>query len=411
MSAEKHPLKVGYILRKFPVLSETFILNEILALEAQGMHVTIFSLTRPNIPRFHEDLPKLKASILYVPEIVTPGAVLKYNKRSRKRHSKRYLRTLSYVLKSGKAGLLWRFLQACFVSEKAAHLGLHHLHAHFATRATTVAFLSSMMSGIPYSFTAHAFDIFRKEYSRKALLKKIQNSKFMVTVSDFNKAHLETLAPVESNRIVRVYNGIDLSRFSANGSTQQTPFTILCVARLVEKKGHADLIQACKLLRERGISFRCWIVGMGLLRKDLDKQIRDSDLGDTVFLLGPHTQLEVVERYHSSDLFVLPCRVDSDGNRDGLPVSIVEALACGLPVVSTAVTGIPEVIAHGENGLLVPDNNPVILADAIESLIKDRNLYEHLRSNARNSVSANFDIRQTAATLQKLFQIRVPGEA
>jgi len=410
MSADKPALKIGYVLRKFPVLSETFVLNEILALEARGIDVYIFTLMRPSIPRFHEDLPKLKATILYVPEIVDPGMLFKYNRRAAKRYGKRYLRTLGYVLTKGRGSLLWRFLQSCFVSERAGQLGLDHLHAHFATRATTVAFLASMTSGIPYSFTAHAFDIFRKEYSTKILARKIENADFLVTVSDFNKAYLERLAPQRSERIIRIYNGIDLSRFTTNGKSPGTPFTIVCVARLVEKKGHIDLIQACRILRDRTVPFRCWIVGTGHLRKELEKLIQESGLSELVFLLGSHTQMEVLERYRSAKLFVLPCRVDSEGNRDGLPVSLVEALACELPVVTTSVTGIPEVVRDGHNGLLVPEANPPALADAIQSLIRDANLYEHLRSNTRNSVSANFDIGQTAAALHKLFEKQELGE-
>lgn len=395
---------VGYVLRKFPVLSETFILQEILALEADGIPVRIFSLGRPSIPRFHEDLARLKATVSYVPELFELRTLLRANIQAAKRYRQGYLRALGYVAARGNPTLFWRFLQSGYVADKAGQLRLPHLHAHFATRATSVVFLASMMSGVPFSFTAHAVDIYSKRVKPKILARKIEGARFVVTVSDFNKRYLAGLTRRGSDRIVRIYNGIDLARFVPDGTPPRSPFTIVAVARLVEKKGLDVLVEACRHLRDRGIDFRCWIVGTGRLRPRLDALIDEWHLRGHVQLLGALTPREVLDRYRSAHLFALPCRVDAEGNRDGLPVSIVEALACGIPVVTTPMTGIPEVVRHQHNGLFVDEGDARGFADAIERVAPETALYRHLQANARTSVADAFDRRQSAQALRALFE-------
>lgn len=397
------PGRVAYVLRKFPVLSETFILNELLAMEARGTPVEVFSLMPCREPRFHDDLPRLKARITYVPDLGSWRALLRANVRAARRYGRRYLRALLEVLATGRPGLLWRFVQSGYVAERAVRLELRHLHAHFANRATTVASLVSRITGLPYSFTAHAVDIYKESVNPRVLATKIEGARFVVTVSECNSQYLRSVSNGAACRIVRIYNGIDLTRFAPNGGIATEPFTILSVARLVEKKGLAVLVEACRHLREAGHEFQCWIVGKGKQRLELERRIRRWRLQAQVRLLGPHTQLEILERYHGAHLFALPCTVGADGNRDGLPVSIVEALACGLPVVTTSTTGIPEVVLDGHNGLIVPDRDPRALADAIGSLIADPARYARLCGNARSSVVGEFDREKTASRLQQLF--------
>jgi glycosyltransferase involved in cell wall biosynthesis len=330
--------------------------------------------------------------------------LLGHHRRASKHFKKEYYRALLYSLTKGKPMLLWRFLQSGYVANEASRLRLTHLHAHFANRPASVAFLAAKIAGIPFSFTAHATDIFKAEVNPKSLARKIEAARFVVTVSEFNKSYLEERTPSARSKIVLVHNGIDLARFSPNGVTPPAPFTILCVARLVEKKGLPVLIEASRHLRDREVTFRTWIVGKGRIRPELEALIKRWKLQEHVKLLGPHSQLEVLDRYHSSHLYALPCTVGSDGNRDGLPVSIVEALACGLPVVTTPVTGIPEVIRHGHNGLLVPSDDARSLADAIQSLIQNQDLYESLKQNTRSSVTSMFDLRETAEQLRALLQ-------
>lgn len=395
---------VGYVLRKFPVLSETFVLNELLGLEAQGVPLHVFSLMRPNDPRFHDDLPKLKARVSYVPDVTDPAKALRHNRRLAGRAGRRYRRTLLYVIRQGKPELLWRLLQAGYVANEARRLRLRHLHAQFANRPTTVALLASRLTGVPFSFTAHATDIFKHAVDRRVLARKIREARFVVTVSEFNRDYLASLAAGADRKIVRVHNGIDVDRFSPNGTPSPKPFRIICVARLVEKKGLPYLVDACAMLRERGVEFRCDIIGKGRLRSELGRRIKELGLRRTVRLLGPKTQGEVLAEYRASNLYVLPAIVGSDGNREGLPVSIVEALACGLPVIATPVTGIPEVVRDGHNGLIVPSADSAKLAEAVERVIRDPRLYRRLREGARPSVLSAFDRRRTVAELHRLIQ-------
>jgi colanic acid/amylovoran biosynthesis glycosyltransferase len=404
MGAMAQGKRIGYVLRKFPVLSETFILNEMLALEARKARLHVFSLDRPNDPRFHEDLPRLKARVAYIPDVFESRRLLEHGSRLRRSCRKGYFKALRYVIRKGSPTLFWRFLQACYVANEARRLGLDHLHAHFATRPASVAFLASKISGIPYSFTAHAMDIFKSHLDPRALVRKIEGARFVVTVSDFNKAYLEERTPLAKGKVFRIYNGIPLARFASNGVFPEAPFTFLCVARLVEKKGIPILIEACRILRDGGALFRCWIVGKGRIRPQLEELIARWRLADHVRLLGPLTQLEVLKRYRSAHLYVLPCIIGSDGNRDGLPVSIVEALACGLPVLTTPVTGIPEVVRDRVNGLLVRPGDAESLARAILELMSDRALYDSLKANARSSIESSFDLARTAEALHGLFE-------
>ena len=386
---------IGYVVRRFPKISETFILNEILAMESRGHRIEIFSLLTTRDSRFHCDLGKLKANVHYVPDIFSLRTLLRYNTRSARRNGSRYYRVLGKVLRTGNPVLFWRFLQSGYIADRAQCLKLNHIHAHFANRSTSAASLASEILGIPYSFTAHAVDIYKQDVKPEILSRKIEAARCVVTVSEANKAFLEAHANGSSEKIVRIYNGIDVNRFKPAAAPPAKPFTILAVARLVEKKGLNDLIEACHCLRERGLIFRCWIIGKGKLRRPLQALIRKRELGDTVKLLGAHSQDAVLERYRRSHLFVLPCIVGSDGNRDGLPVSIVEALSCGLPVVTTAVTGIPEVVQDLHNGLIVPEHNPQSLADSVQKLILDEALYRQLKQNARSSVVDRFDRNRT----------------
>lgn len=406
MTKPESPPAVGYVLRKFPVLSETFVLNEILALEARGIPVHVFSLMRPNDPHFHQNLAQLKAPISYLPGPAEFGRLLRYNRRAAKRFGRQYYRTLLFVLLKGRPKLLWRFLQSAFIADRARRFKISHLHAHFATRSTTAAMLTSMITEIPYSFTAHAYDIYKKIYSRKVIGSKVKSADFVITISEVNKTFLEKLQAGAGNKIKLIHNGINLERFRPNGVTPATPFTILAVARLIEKKGLPVLIEACKELRDRGVDFRCLIIGEGRQRPQLLNMIKAWRLEDHVRLLGALKNDEVLKWYHAAHLFVLPSIVSSNGDREGLPVSIVEALACGLPVVSTPVGGIPEAVLDRHNGLMVESGDAAALAHGLHETIEDKELYGRLQANARASVLERFDQAKTTEKLCHLFARR-----
>jgi colanic acid/amylovoran biosynthesis glycosyltransferase len=402
MPSRKCP-KVGYIVRRFPALSETFVLNEILEVEAQGVNVEIFSLLQPRDSRYHPGVAMLGGSIRYVPGLDDLASLLRYNRRAHQRFGRRYRQLLLHCITRFRPALIWRFLEAGFVAERAAASGITHFHAHFASRTATVARLAGHLTGSPYSFTAHAFDIYKKTIEQRVLIEKVQDAAFVVTVSDVANAYVAKLAPSAAEHVERVYNGIDLDRFAPADKQPDRPFTIVTVARLQEKKGLGDLVDACARLRDSGREFRCRIIGQGRLRPALKAQIAALGLERHVQLLGVLAQDRIVQQYAEADLFVLPCVVGEDGNQDGLPVSIVEALASGLPVVTTAVAGIPEAVEDGVNGRIVPQHAPEKLAGVILGLMEDREALARLAAAARPSVMAKFDKRQTAARLRELF--------
>jgi colanic acid/amylovoran biosynthesis glycosyltransferase len=394
---------VGYVLRKFPVLSETFVLNEILALESRGVDVHVFTLAPSRDPRFHEGVGRLKATIHHVPGPMELSMLLAHAKRQARRSWPRYRRQLLRILTTGRPKLVWRLLQASYVADRARSAGIRHLHAHFANHPATVAHQASALLGISFSFTAHAYDVYR-DADPDVLAQKMTDARFTVTISEYNNKFLRELGNGRAPRIELVRNGIDMRRFAPPPARPHAPFTILAVARLVEKKGLPFLIEACRNLRDCGFEFRCLIVGKGSQRPRLDALVRDWNLGDRVSFLGARTQQEVIELYHAAHVLVLPCIVGEDGNRDGLPVSIVEALACGVPVISTPVTGIPEVVRHGVNGFVVPERDSLALTDALQTLLCDPAQRHRLQAAARASVKDDFDEEKTAARLYTLLQ-------
>ena len=387
--------RVGYVLKMYPRLSETFIVNEILAHEAAGLGIDIFSLRAPVDGRFHESLGRVRAEVTYIPHAHLKPQSLWDALREASRTLGIRLADLEQVADADDV------IQAAQVAMLARQRGLTHLHAHFATAATTVAMLASRMSGIPYSFTAHAKDIFHESVREDDLRAKLSGASTIVTVSDFNLEFLRSRFGSDARRVVRIYNGLDLDEFAFQSPEQREP-TVIGVGRLVEKKGFEDLILAMALLKDRNHTVRCQIVGGGPLRQDLEQQITRLGLDGAAQLLGPRPREEVIERVQSAALLAAPCIVGSDGNRDGLPTVLLEAMALGTPCVATPVTGIPEAVIDERTGLIVPESDPQRLADAIERLVDDSQLRARLARAARAHVEANFDIHANTARMRRV---------
>ncbi|MGH9882586.1 MAG: glycosyltransferase family 4 protein, partial [Pyrinomonadaceae bacterium] len=283
--------------------------------------------------------------------------------------------------------------------------GLTHLHSHFATSATTVARLAARFAALPYSFTAHAKDIFHESVRHDDLERKLTDAAAIVTVSDFNLQFLRDTYASAAARVERIYNGLDLEQFSFEAPDARPP-RIVAVGRLVEKKGFVDLVQACAILKQRGLGFSCSIVGTGPLQAELQEQITRLDLESCVELLGPRPQAEVICLVQEACALAAPCVVGEDGNRDGLPTVLLEAMALGTPCISTDVTGIPEVIRNDETGLIVPQRDPSSLAGALTKLIASSQLCVRLATSARQLIESEFDVNRNAALLRRLFAAR-----
>jgi colanic acid/amylovoran biosynthesis glycosyltransferase len=406
-------LTLGYVLKRFPRLSETFVLNEILELERQGHRVEIFSLLRPPQEDRHAFLCELKARITYLP---SAGSISKLKLQTGLDAEPEEL--VSALADSGAtqdpvfndaSALDAAALQfkAAAVSALAAARGVDHLHAHFTSDAATVALLASRLSRIPFSFTAHARDIYHLYKSigsdnamRQA---KIAEAAFVATVSDYNRAHLRRIAPSHGARVRRLYNGIDLARFTPI-PLERKPGRIVAVGRLIEKKGFSDLIKACAILRGNGIQFLCQIIGDGPLLGDLANQIRQSSLGDFVEIAGPQPQERLIGMVRQASIAVLPCIVSESGDRDGLPTVLLEAMALALPVVTTSVSGGPEIVAHGETGLVVEPGDPAALAASIESLFGSPLTAAKMGAAGRKRAESLFSLQANVATLAGWFQ-------
>lgn len=391
---------VGYVLRRFPILSETFVLNEVLAVEKRAVPVTVFSVD-PGESVHESSLRGLRAEIVHLPQRADEAALADATSEVAARFPDRW--AAARELAAGPESSHRRYLThgAC-VAAAAARRGLRHLHAHFASRGTDVAFFASRITGIPFSFTPHAYDLYKDNVDRAALKRRIESAASVVAVSDYNARYLADLAPTAADRIVRIDYGIDLSVFHP-APPPPAPLTILSVARLEEKKGLDTLLEACRQLRALGTPFRCRIVGEGKLRENLEGLITRFQLADHVTLLGALPHGDVLAEYRRAHLFVLPCRIAQNGNRDGLPNAILEAMACGLPVITTTVSGIPEAIDNQRNGILVAPDDAAALTDAVAALASDEHRRLHLGREARQSVDPRFGLDRASRRMVEIF--------
>jgi colanic acid/amylovoran biosynthesis glycosyltransferase len=392
-------MKVGYVVKRYPRYSETFIVNEILDHEAAGMEVEIFSLLPPEDGHFQDAISRVRAPVTYLQAkglkatdfwstLDEAGEILPYlweSLEEARREDVRYA------------------YQAVVLAREARLRGITHLHAHFATASTTVARLAARFARVPYTMTAHAKDIFHESVRHEDLRRKLRDAAATVTVSDYNVKYLHDSYGPAAEGVRRIYNGLELERFPYEEPRGRVP-EIVAVGRLVEKKGFADLIKACSLLRDRGLEVRCRIVGLGEQESELRASVERLELGNRVELPGARPQGELIEAVGSAAVFAAPCVVGGDGNRDGLPTVLLEAMALGTPCVSTDVTGIPEVLRDGETGLMVPQRDPAALADAIERLLADPELRVGLAGRARRLVEEEFDVRHNAALLRETFE-------
>jgi glycosyltransferase involved in cell wall biosynthesis len=405
------PFRVGFVVKRYPRYSETFIVREILAHEEAGLAIEVFSLRPTNDGHFQDLIARVRARVnyLYMPaEGLLPeplaGATLTAA------HFWKALRGASELLPG-----IWTALgevgeedardlyQALQLAIQVRLKRIAHLHAPFASDAATVARLAARLAGVPYSFTARAKDIFHKSAEDEDLRKKFRDAAGVITISDYHVQYLQaTFGPLAA-RVVRVYNGLDLEEFPFHPPHPRPP-VILAVGRLVPKKGFDDLVTACTLLDAKGLPFRCRIIGAGPLWAELRAQIDRSALSSHVDLAGPLPQQEVIKEMRNAAVLAAPCVVDDDGDRDGLPNVIQEALALGTPVVSTDVTGIPEVVRDGETGLQVPQHDPPALAAALERLLEDPALRMRLARGGRRLIEAEFDIRRNTQTRRAVFQ-------
>lgn len=404
--------RVGYVLKMFPRFSETFVVNEILELERQGVDVRVFSMKHPGGARQVEaGRVRAAVSVLQRPLRAIHPRYVASHLRCMLRRPRAYFATLLFVL--GRRGIeaVEKFIFAGYVADVARRERIGHLHAHFASGPARVAKLASLLSGIPFSFTAHAKDLYWGGHGHgenHKLKKRVRLARFVVTVSRANQQFIESFGfKVKNGRIRPIYIGLDLQefRFVRPSARPRGPRPlILSVGRLIEKKGLGVLVDALAMLRDRGVPFRCVIAGEGPEEQDLRSRIAKRGLSGDVRLLGAVPLARLRRRYYSrARVLALPCIVAADGDRDGIPTVLLEAMASGVPVVSTTVSGIPEAIEDGVSGFLTSPGDAHALADRIRRILDDPALADSIAEKGRERVEEQFDLAKNAAELKRLF--------
>jgi glycosyltransferase involved in cell wall biosynthesis len=432
---------IAYVVKGFPRLSETFIASEIYRLEQAGIPLRLFVLkpvesherTAP-----HALAGQIRAEPVYLPATSSLSGVSRLRwlarnaspfvpalRRLARRRPGGLLRAAGAALADSlRARRLWwslprkvflrEFLLGVALADRLLDAGdVRHLHAHFAHGSTTVTWYASRITGVPFSFTGHARDIYTEKLNPGGLLeRKIRAARFVVTCTEANRRHLQRLG--NGAAVHRVYHGLnaDFARILAEGAPPPTPngrFRVLAVGRLVTKKGFDVLVEAVGILAELGLPVEALIVGHRAplepeIGPQLERAISELGLDGRVRMVGSMSQIELFDEYRRASAFCLPCRVADSGDRDGIPNVMVEAMACALPVVSTNVSGIPELVVSGQNGLLVPPEDPASVANALQRLHDDRELAGRLGREAAETVRMRFDGDRLAAELATLFR-------
>ena len=408
-------LKVGYVLKRFPRASETFIAQEILELERRGAEVEIFALRANDAPARHGWLDEIAAPVRLCDGVALSEAWKWLHARAAEGAADhaRVEPVLRSAFRHPSRRGRHRLCEAVGLAEAAAGRGIQHLHAHFANEPTFVALLASLLLKVPFSFTAHAKDIYAKGPGDAVLAEQVEAAEFVVTVCEANRRHLQEVLGPAADKVRTLFNGVDLERLRPPGvrPAEGDGHRLLCVARLVEKKGVDLLLRAVAQLRECGETVTCTVIGEGPEREALERLRGELGLEQVVDLPGclPHEQVTAAMR--ASDLFVLPCRVTADGDRDALPTVLLEAMACGLPCVSTPVGGVAEIVEHRQTGLLVPPESPWALATAIRDLLGRPARRRAFGIAGRRRAEARFDRRRSVARLHGWLEASARGEA
>jgi glycosyltransferase involved in cell wall biosynthesis len=397
--------RLAYFINCFPNFIEGMIYREVDALLALGCNVSTFSIRRPDPSEVPDEAYALRNCTVYI----LPVPVLQFVKAHMQailRFPLGYWRMLWEVVSGTHEKLLDRvrsichFAEAIVVLREVERRRITHVHAHWAVGSTTVAMVVARLLRLPFSFTAHAYDIWRE---RLLLPEKLRAANVVMTCTEYNRRHLIREYGVCEDKVHTVHHGLSLERFHRHRHQRNTTPIILSVGRLVEQKGYERLVEACAELRRRGVPFRCEIVGDGPLRRQLEAQIGAADIQDTVRLLGRIVGDRLLDAYERADVFALLCLEASDGDRDGIPNTLIEAMAMELPVVSTSYSGVPELVTNGETGLLVAPGDAVSAADAIAQLLRDALRREAMGRAGRLRVMHEFTTARSAAKLEALF--------
>ena len=401
---KKDGFTFAYLCERLPSFVQTFVYREIEAMARLGMKPFVVSIRRPEDPP--EVAVSMETPVFYLPEGAEIRTKIDKDRELGRLHSKLH----RAIPKYRTAGDSQRMFEAAWLGPILQAAGIRHVHAHFGGMAARTAWWLRKLFGISYSFTGHANDIFCEGDFPTTNTMLVNDAKFVATETDFSRKWMEEKHLFACGKIFRVFNGIRMEELPAAKRVDGVP-RIVSVGRYVEKKGFPDLIQACALLRERGVAFECDIIGGGELEAVLAEQIARLNLGDCVKLVGPKSQSEVRERLAAARVFALACIAEKDGGSDNLPTVIMEAMGIGVPVVSTRIAGIPEMVDEGETGFLTASRDIAGFADALEKLLTDPELAGRLGSLGATRAREKFAARTTALELAKILVQHAPVDA
>lgn len=403
-------LKAAYVLLRFPCLTETFVAEEIQKMQAAGIEVCIYSLlaSRDNLiqPVSVSLLPFARTA----PNLLHPAlwaAQLQYLFHS----PRTYFNLAAILLKqpSPRRSVFFKrlaiFWKSVWIARDLEKRRIDLIHTHFAWLAAAAGWIAGSLLEVPYTITAHAYDIYSEKNDLLPLTAR--NAARVITISQKNRQAIKEFVPgLPEEKIQVIHCGVDLDYFTwqpAGFPFPPSPLQITSVGSLIEKKGHEYLIRACDILKREGFPFRCNIIGAGELEQELTALVRQLGLDGMVTLTGKRSQDQVKTRLSVSNVFILACVRTSSSDQDGIPVAMMEAMAMGVPVISTPVSGIPELITHGVTGLLVNERDPEGIARSVTSLVQDTALRTTLQVEGRKLVEKEYNIITNVDNLKQIF--------
>lgn len=407
--------KVAYLTHTYPVYSTTFSVAEVTELRERGVHLTVFSLRRPQEALVTEALQKEFARTSFV----RPVSILRLlgaHLSVAIRQPVVYARTALQCVRANAVNVqqtlkgILHFLEAVDLGERLVQQQYACMHVQFADTAATYAAVINRLHKLPFSVAVHAHDLFEHRFTNRLIAFRIRDAAWIRVISRFNRDYLQEKTGMGHERIEIVRCGIDISTFRRLGSRESVSRPlILSVGRLVPYKGHDVLIRACRQLKDWGLDPVCEIVGEGTEREELSDLIEELDLKGNVNLVGVLPHDEIRRLLEAATLFVLACRRADDGAMDGIPVALMEAMAMELPVVTTAISGIPELVEHNHTGLIAATDDPADFARQIREVIADTKLAERLGRTAREKVEAEFNQRTIGSVLADRICLSTPS--
>jgi glycosyltransferase involved in cell wall biosynthesis len=399
--------RIAYVVSRFPKLTETFVLYELLALEELGYIVELYPLLREPETVVHPEAVRLVQTAHYEPFLSL--SILRSQLWFVFHRPRAYFAAL-LALARGTLGSANYFFGGLAIFPKVAHFAramerieVEHVHCHFANHPAAAGFLVHRLTGIPFSFTAHGSDLHRDQHMLKP---KVDDAAIVVTISEYNRRLIAAECGAAADaKIEVVHYGTDTELFAPAPEPTARPVpVVVCVASFEEVKGHEHLLRACALLVEEGLELTCRLIGDGPLRPRIESLVRELGLEDLVVLEGRRRREEVAGLLREADVAVTPSVPTPQGDREGMPLALIEAMASGVPVIASDISGIPELVVHEGNGLLVPPGDVAALRAALRRLLDNAALRARLGTNGRATIIRGFDIRRNAARLARTLE-------